>query len=176
MNIDLVFFFYQLHDFFVCNALAPKPLLALANHAFTYSLNKPEIKANSKPIPPHCRDDAPSETSERDPAPASTKQDKQGKKKGENAPADANSDAAAPNIGDVLTALMAMKEQRDHEQSRAEQEKRNKQRDTLTQKRCGFFFCGPSNTVGGRMGRGGAWHGGFTLSCVKFCIYNLSHC
>lgn len=88
-----------------------------------------------------CTDDVSTTNCEHDTTSAPVKQKKSRKKKGKDAP------AASPPLGDLLAQLMSLKEQRDHEQSRAEQEKKDKQRDTLSQKRCGFFFCGPSNTV-----------------------------
>ena len=55
--------------------------------------------------------------------------------------------ATSPTGFDLLSQLMALKNKREFEASRAEQAKKDKERDTKTQKRCGFFLCGPSNTV-----------------------------
>ena len=63
---------------------------------------------------------------------------------------------AAPvdNNNNLLDQLLALKRARDHESSRAEQIKKDREKDTKTQKRCGFYFCGPSNTVSMRVGQG----------------------
>ena len=174
------FISHQLHDFLVANAIAPKPFFAAFNDCATHSLNKKEVKANSlptvivannEPENPNCDAPAPSvaaseapASNDGGPAPASnapapapvTKKRRRKKDVDSTGSDGTDGHVAAPvdNNNNLLDQLLALKRARDHESSRAEQIKKDREKDTKTQKRCGFYFCGPSNTVSMRVGQG----------------------
>ena len=138
---------HQLHDFLVANGVDPLFFLAMFNDLATHSLNKKEVRAMSEPTP------APNNG---DPAPAAKK--RRHRKDGDNVGSDGtDGHVTAPmdnNNNDLLGQLSALKQEWDREASRPEQTKKDREKDTKTQKRCGIYICGPSNTVSLRVGQG----------------------
>ena len=132
----------QLSNFMVCNGLEPMAVLATMNDALTHSLNKTSIKRKSgsgKPSSPRKRRRSGSGK------PLSPrKQKREARKKHGNG--GASSTKSATNV-DRRAKLMALKRERDEEASPEVQAKKDKEKDTQCQKRCGFFITGPSNTV-----------------------------
>ena len=122
----------QLSNFMVCNGLEPMAVLATINDALMHSLNKTSIKCklgSGKPLSPR-------------------KQKRAARKK--HGSGGASSTKPATDIdrkAKLMAKLMALKRERDEEASPEVQAKKDKEKDTQCQKRCGFFITGPSNTV-----------------------------
>ena len=148
----------QLYKFFVCNAIEPTAILPMINHLLTHSLNLMDIKRRSAPS------NSSSPRSSRRPAsrkPLSPRKQKRNarKKHGKGSasstetPGDAdrgNDPASATQSSidaDRLAKLLALKKQWDEEASPEAQAKKDAEKDTQSQKRCGVFFQGPSNVV-----------------------------
>lgn len=136
----------QLSNFMVCNALEPMATLATLNDALTHSLNKPSIKRKSG----KCK-------SPPGKPPSPRKQQRRARKRRGSGSATNHADQGAgsgsapstnsKNDADRRARLMALKRGRDEEASPEVQAKKDQERDRQTQKRCGFFITGPSNTV-----------------------------
>ena len=130
----------------------------MLNHLLTHSLNLMDIKRRSAPS------NSSSPRSSRRPAsrkPLSPRKQKRNarKKHGKGSalstetPGDAdrgNDPASAtqsPNDADRMAKLLALKKQWDEDASPEAQAKKDAEKDTQSQKRCGVFFQGPSNVV-----------------------------
>ena len=151
----------QLCNFFVCNAIDPIFILAMLNHLLTHSLNLMDIKRRSAPPNSSSSQSPPSPRRPASRKPLSPRKQKRNarKKHGNGSalstqtPGDAdreNDPASAtqsPNDADRMAKLLALKKQWEEETSPEAQAKKDAEKDTQCQKRCGVFFQGPSNVV-----------------------------